>query len=365
MTALIVSVTVGALIGWGTNLIAILMLFRPWQEHRLFGVKVPLTPGLIPKRQPEIAQKLGEIVEEHLLTEEGIIASLNRPEWLEEMRSRILEQTEAVLADERTIGHLLAKLTGRTVEELFQDFEKWARTAYETTVLPQLCRKKLEDLLPSSLRASITMRVDKLAGLLLEKTQDWIDSPDGRRFLADTIQQRLLDGGMLGKMAVMFVKEDKLVEELIPQVKKMLESPATFRFLQEKLQSEWQFLLERNVGDVASGFAEAADVGQLAQKLIDFDLYELFLKNRSRMVEFLEDFLMRMKRSAAAWVTPVLRVFGIRRIVEEQVASFSLLKLEKLIIGVVKKELQMITWLGALLGGLIGLIQALLIMGWQ
>ena len=49
-------------------------------------------------------------------------------------------------------------------------------------------------------------------------------------------------------------------------------------------------------------------------------------------------------------------------IVREQIESFSLQRLEALVISIAKKELVMITYLGALLGGVIGLIQGMIVM---
>ncbi|MFH7325014.1 DUF445 domain-containing protein [Desulfurivibrio sp. C05AmB] len=39
---------IGALIGYLTNHIAIRMLFRPLKPWRIAGVRIPLTPGVIP-----------------------------------------------------------------------------------------------------------------------------------------------------------------------------------------------------------------------------------------------------------------------------------------------------------------------------
>ena len=39
---------VGGVIGYITNDVAIRMLFRPHQPKNLFGVHIPLTPGIIP-----------------------------------------------------------------------------------------------------------------------------------------------------------------------------------------------------------------------------------------------------------------------------------------------------------------------------
>lgn len=40
---------IGAVIGYFTNFIAVKMLFHPKKEIKVFGHKLPFTPGAIPK----------------------------------------------------------------------------------------------------------------------------------------------------------------------------------------------------------------------------------------------------------------------------------------------------------------------------
>ena len=70
---------IGALIGGVTNVIAVKMLFHPFKTYYIFNKRVPFTPGLIPKRRAEIADKIGQVIEEHLLTESMIQSKLNAP----------------------------------------------------------------------------------------------------------------------------------------------------------------------------------------------------------------------------------------------------------------------------------------------
>lgn len=72
----IVTPIVGAIIGYTTNWIAIKMLFRPYTEKRIMGIKVPFTPGLIPNERERIALAMGEVIEEYLLTEEVLLNEL-------------------------------------------------------------------------------------------------------------------------------------------------------------------------------------------------------------------------------------------------------------------------------------------------
>lgn len=67
--------SIGALIGWMTNVIAIKLLFKP-----INPIKIPLLgftfQGLIPKRRAEIAKQIGETVERELLSIEEIMDTL-------------------------------------------------------------------------------------------------------------------------------------------------------------------------------------------------------------------------------------------------------------------------------------------------
>nr|WP_314631579.1 DUF445 family protein [uncultured Mogibacterium sp.] len=63
---------IGALIGYCTNYIAVKMLFRPRREKYIFGHKVPLTPGAIPKGKTRLAKAVGDVISNHLVTSEDI-----------------------------------------------------------------------------------------------------------------------------------------------------------------------------------------------------------------------------------------------------------------------------------------------------
>ena len=58
-----------AITGYVTNTIAVRMLFRPRTPWRILGFEIQ---GLIPKRRPQIARKIGETVQEHLISHDDI-----------------------------------------------------------------------------------------------------------------------------------------------------------------------------------------------------------------------------------------------------------------------------------------------------
>ena len=53
---------IGAIIGYGTTVIAIKMLFRPHNQVMIGRFKVPFTPGVVPKRKNQLAGVLGQAI---------------------------------------------------------------------------------------------------------------------------------------------------------------------------------------------------------------------------------------------------------------------------------------------------------------
>ena len=94
----------GALIGYVTNYIAIRMLFRPLQPWRLFGLRLPLTPGIIPAKRGELAQRMGEMVGSHLLTADDVRQALEKPAFNRELKGAVNDKLKSFL--DRELGPL-------------------------------------------------------------------------------------------------------------------------------------------------------------------------------------------------------------------------------------------------------------------
>ena len=89
----------GAIIGYVTNRIAIKMLFRPLTAKRIFGIRVPLTPGVIPRNRFDLARTIGRMVSEQLLSPEALREQLEQAEfrssiarWIGERRRTLMQQ---------------------------------------------------------------------------------------------------------------------------------------------------------------------------------------------------------------------------------------------------------------------------------
>lgn len=69
----------GALIGWLTNKIAIILIFRPYKPITIPMLNYTIQ-GLLPKRRNQIAADIGKLVQEDLLPFDDLIDKLKKPE---------------------------------------------------------------------------------------------------------------------------------------------------------------------------------------------------------------------------------------------------------------------------------------------
>lgn len=99
---------VGAVIGYFTNYIAVKMLFFPRKEVRIFGKRVPFTPGIIPRRRNELGRSIGRMVESELLTKEALCDMMlsDKAKGLAAMSI-----TNALTAGERPLKELMPDIT--------------------------------------------------------------------------------------------------------------------------------------------------------------------------------------------------------------------------------------------------------------
>jgi uncharacterized membrane protein YheB (UPF0754 family) len=88
----------GAIIGYITNVVAIRMLFRPLKAIRVFGLRLPFTPGILPRQRHQLAESIGRMVERELLTPEIIRERLGRPDVREKLKAQTASYTGSLLA---------------------------------------------------------------------------------------------------------------------------------------------------------------------------------------------------------------------------------------------------------------------------
>ena len=100
---------VGALIGYGTNRLAVGMIFRPIEPRKFLGFTFQ---GLVGRRQPELAKSIGNVVGDHLLRPEdleGVLESIDLEPMVEQAFAAGLEPKLAEFRRMPLVGALLTE----------------------------------------------------------------------------------------------------------------------------------------------------------------------------------------------------------------------------------------------------------------
>lgn len=115
MVQYIITIVMGTIIGYGTNYLAVKMLFRPRNEVKVFGKTLPFTPGVIPKQKPQLAKAVGKAVGKKLLTKEDIKEKLTSGELKSLVTSKI---TDVLSTELKTEIMNIAKLDGEGYDKM-------------------------------------------------------------------------------------------------------------------------------------------------------------------------------------------------------------------------------------------------------
>jgi uncharacterized membrane protein YheB (UPF0754 family) len=118
---LLLLATVGGLIGWFTNILAIKLLFRP-----INPIKIPLLNieilGLIPKRKKEIAENIGQVVATELLSIDDLINEALKEDDKAQFINHIIEKLKAVINEKLNFIPAPFKMMAQPyIEKLFDE----------------------------------------------------------------------------------------------------------------------------------------------------------------------------------------------------------------------------------------------------
>ena len=293
---------VGAVIGYFTNDIAIRMLFRPHRRKAFLGINIPFTPGLIPKEKARIASSVADAVSINLMNKE----TLEKYLLSEEMLSKIKDGVQS-----------------------FFDYQRQNHVSLKTHIEKYIACDDVE---------AISSRVcDGISKLISEKLTDKnVDRQIAKAIVAYLMEK--LDHGLWG-----VVGADKLVGTVSDSIER-------------KLSDNLNRIMRENASD-------------LATSIVTNQKEALFCTSMSELTEVGDEKIEQIKSWIADGYESIIRqhlpriveVVDIKTIVEGRINEMEVGEMEQLILQVMRKELRAIVWLGALLGGIIGLLNLLVI----
>jgi uncharacterized membrane protein YheB (UPF0754 family) len=380
---------IGALIGYSTNWLAIKMLFKPHTEVHIGKMRVPFTPGVIPRERSRIAKSLGGAVGERLLTKEVISKELLNEGVINQIKAYITndllgeprslkEIMETVLGDEypivvNKIGKGIAKeiedkigskdtkeMLYRTVKDYMAD-----RLSYNTA---------LDTVIPSTLWMDIEFILENHKEQICDYIIGQIRQPQVEDKVNHIVGELIHE--KVGALGAMFLNSKDVTTSILDYIEKTLHEENVQKTLIQAITKsanevmvnplsnilalrQYEELIEgATVGIVKSAYEL---IGKISLKEIIISMIYPLLEQKILLTAHERDQIeSKIEMLYVSFVEnnieTFLKNFEVAKIVENEVNDFSVMDIEKLIFAIVDKELNAITWFGALLGFVMGIV---------
>ncbi|MGO2002069.1 MAG: DUF445 domain-containing protein [Staphylococcus equorum] len=360
---------IGSLIGGVTNILAVRMLFHPFKTYYIFNKRVPFTPGLIPKRRKEVADKIGQVVEEHLLTESLIQSKLNAPSSRQAIEEVLLNQIQKLKQENMTLQYFADKLDldvtqlanekldlmiSNKLDEFYQD--------NQTTPIKQIIPEKIE--------ASIDSKIDLVPDLLFERASVYLNSEKGAADIASMLETFFNEKGKIVGLLQMFMTKESIADRIQHELIRLTKHPKAKAIAKQVIDNEYETMKAKNLNELVSESqynSFKTSVTELAVGYLDVDKVskQSFNTLMPSFIHFLESKVCQkltdvIIENISKHISPIMKKINLRQMIEEQINTFDLAYIEKLIIDIANKELKLIMLLGFLLGGIIGLLQGVI-----
>ncbi len=291
---------VGAAIGYFTNYIALRMLFRPHQAKYFMGIHIPFTPGIIPKEKHRIAASIGKAVSENLMNREVLEKSLLSDDMLSKVGSAIDEFVTTQSGNDETIEQFARQyLTDDDINSMRTDVSNG---------IVKMITSKLQD---NSLGDKIAHMATEHA---LEKTRN----------------------SLAGRFGA-----DMLVQAVAQPIEKIMA-----KHINEILQNNSQQMIQGLVTEESN-------------HLMGLTMQELMTDHAEQVAQIKGGILNAYRVIITEHLPRILQDIDISTIIEQRINEMDMEEAEAIILDVMKKELRAIVWLGALLGSIMGTINAL------
>lgn len=288
---------IGAVIGYCTNYIAVKMLFRPLKPVKIGNKTLPFTPGIIPKGQKRLAKSLGTAVGEHLLTKQDFADMLLSEEVKETVVNSVSRGIQEIQDSEDTVEAFLGHYMER------EDYEAM--------------RQSLENFV-----------TEKISEGLEKMDVGTIIAEEGAKEVKEKFQ---------GSMVGMFLNDELIQSIAAPIGNKVGE------YIRENGKEKIYPLV---VGEIAavescpvSRWIEALPLGEKKIRELVESTYVGFVKDKAG---------------------ELAEKFRVEQIVENKINQMDVLEVENLLLGIMKKELNAVVNLGAVIGFVIGLLNILI-----
>ncbi len=343
---IIASMSLGGIIGYSTNWIAIKMLFKPLREVRIFNIRVPFTPGVVPRQRHALGTSIGETIENHILTKESLSDTVHSEQFQRKLSYFLKTTVSSLNKNGLTISQQLKKnnvqkrqlvnflstttLNNRTIfVKVLRDFcdlfvKKARSTPLKTLVsnnsfqlaedfdifiqenisayIEEINYKyseqdlKIRDVLNSDyknmLEAYVENNLEEAVKFLAVST----NSHFVKQFISKSLEQ-FLSESFFGNIVKSFVSNDTLTQMTLDSIQSRLEDPETLKEIRDNLPAIFEKVYNIDVGKITDFIAsQKLVISPVISSLVKDFIGSLLSSNKEKLLgDILDDLGIDMK----------------------------------------------------------------------
>ncbi len=375
----LITVAIAALIGGMTNYLAIKMLFHPRKPIHIGRWKVWFTPGIIPKRKSEIARSLGRVVSDYLVTTEGLTSVLKKPQFKAQIEDKLRQWISRLAVNEATLKEwVLQYWTEEQFDAAVMKWRGWSQHWIERGVAhiwehKEWGHRPVGQLLPEWDEARKEKIVEKGVEFITAAIKRELTTKQGEKMLRKLMSQFLDQaGGIFGALAGIFMDEDKMMLKVRGVIMDRLDSAVVQQALETFLNKQITQIENMSLSEILIQMGQENPQQRITEWIQGLMKWEQWMdqigsKQVKAIVGPREEWLMarvpwvvaKGLQFAEGKLEQTVQAIQLPQLVQTQVEQFPIERLEDIILSVSGKEFRAITWLGAVLGGFIGLAQSL------
>ena len=295
--SIIIRPLIGALIGYITNYIAVKMMFKPLKPIKFGRFTLPFTPGIIPKNQNRLAESVAETVSHNLITEIDLKNNL----LSEDIKQKIKEKTKNYLNEINN-----DKTTIKDLSNTYISNEKY--NEIETKLINYISSNIFE-----------TVKKENLGHLIANQIE--------------LAAKEKMKSSILG-----FLGGNSIISTISGDIELNLN---------EYINNNGQLLIKNMVSKELLKYTESPITTTLSNLSINNE-------NISEIIITMYEKIITDNFSS------ILEYINISKIVKDKINEMDIKELEEIILKIMKKELNALVNLGAIIGFILGMLNLLI-----
>ena len=318
---------------------------------------------------------------------EIFISNLSKSEEIRaEVKNTIDKKIYELSQDNRTLDEVIPSDVVNSINEYIDKNSEYIinglRDIFETPSINMKIRESINKAVSRNVSRAITIFINSemISNKIFDSIEKYIYNPENNKnivLILKSLIDKLLESEISNIVLSISSNIDdenrwKISDTILERILNKESQGKVFSILEEKIKSSEQDIKEGMIDLISDNIDEILNSETLynnIELIIHGNLKKFVEKPISYMSESIEEITVEKVINFSKVIfgkfiknklPDIIEAFNISKVVEDEINKFDVAFAEEIILEIASKELKAITWLGALLGGIMGILSPIL-----